>query len=454
MIHPHAPATILSLGAGLFAVVGLAVVVTQEPAPAELAERVTALAEEALEESGGAGIAIAVDFASEPFLAEGWGFQSDRRRERIDADTPLPATAMNGPFVSAAIVRLAQDGELDLDDAVAKHVPAFEDSEHGLTVHHLLSSTSGLPRLEAAVGDDVESRGRDAVLAKLAGGPLEGAPGYCFAHTEADTLVLGSILESVTEAAYADALRELVFEPLGMDATRFCSGDSEAGTACREIAGELVEDLDAGALLGAGCLCTSARDLTLFQRGLAGRELVDEGSWRTMTAGVQLDDGTDTGRGYVFDLTPLGEHEGLSFGGMSAASRQHVAYYPSYDMTIAVVAAGDDVPVAALERRIARAVFDMPNGDVANLPLDAEDLGRYVGVYQVGCMNMEVAAGEGGLVFRPIEGPPTQLLYQGSHHFVSADDPELHLTFDVEGDTAKAVLINDRGRVLLAIRVA
>jgi hypothetical protein len=115
---------------------------------------------------------------------------------------------------------------------------------------------------------------------------------------------------------------------------------------------------------------TNALDLVRFQRGLLDGK-VGEGCWGRMSAPVVLDDGTSTGRGYALSITSLEGEKAFAYGGESSDCSMQVAYYPSMDLTIALLASGANVSLEALERRIARLIFRIGESELQDLPLDA-----------------------------------------------------------------------------------
>lgn len=167
---------------------------------------------------------------------------------RLDPASDAPMTrdaifriySMTKPIVSAAALRLVEQGRLALADPVAKHLPEFAATQVGeerdgtlalvaprqpMTVHDLMRHTAGLTYEfwpESAVRKryaeaEVWSmkRSNDEASRLLASLPLMHQPGTVFDYSRA-TDVLGRLVEVVTGQTLAQHLRETVFEPLGM----------------------------------------------------------------------------------------------------------------------------------------------------------------------------------------------------------------------------------------------
>ena len=208
------------------------------------------------------------------------------------AGTPMCADAifriysMTKPLVSLAALMLAEEGRLQLTDAVAAFLPEFGAQQVAVeegagvrlvpacrpaTVHDLLRHTAGLTY--EFLGDSaVQRQYRDARLADrsrsnaefskvLAALPLAHHPGACWEYSRA-TDVLGAVLEVVTGQPLGALLRERLFEPLGMKDTGFSVPEGQ----WHRIAQPLERDPDTGEAVG----LLDARTAPAFESGGGG----------------------------------------------------------------------------------------------------------------------------------------------------------------------------------------
>ena len=118
-----------------------------------------------------------------------------------------------------SVLRLVDEGVLALDDSVRKHLPEFAGAgKDAVTVRHLLAHSSGLPdhreyyRLPGSPADR---------LAALLAEPLVDPPGSVVRYSDLGFVLLGEIVAGAAGSSLDQAAAELVFEPLGMAATRF-----------------------------------------------------------------------------------------------------------------------------------------------------------------------------------------------------------------------------------------
>ena len=140
--------------------------------------------------------------------------------------------SMTKVVTAVAILQLAESGALDLDDPVIHHLPFFDVAYDGqprtdISVRQLLSHTSGLPDcVPAIIGwvhyDDIRIDQTALLKAKLPDyRELVFAPGTGAGYTNLGYLVLGAVIEAVTEMPYEDYIEKAVLAPLGMTSTGF-----------------------------------------------------------------------------------------------------------------------------------------------------------------------------------------------------------------------------------------
>ena len=127
------------------------------------------------------------------------------------------------PFTALAILLLEEDGRLRLDDPVSRHVEGVpEEIAERITIHHLLSHTSGLPdyiHLPEAAPYYEQEVPLGTLLDLFRSRPLDFEPGEGFKYSNSGYLLLGAIVEAVSGQPYEAFLRDRVFAPLGMDRT-------------------------------------------------------------------------------------------------------------------------------------------------------------------------------------------------------------------------------------------
>lgn len=162
----------------------------------------------------GVVIAVARNGGSPEHLVVG----SDHKGRPLAVDSLLPVASITKLATALAVLRLAADGALRLDDSLARHLPEAAAAREGVTLRTLLSHSAGLPEdvsgeaAPYALGLDWPWLAR-ACLAT----PLEAAPLTLVRYSNLGPGLLAIVVERRTGRRFAEALDALVLQPLGIE---------------------------------------------------------------------------------------------------------------------------------------------------------------------------------------------------------------------------------------------
>jgi len=179
---------------------------------------------------------------------------------------------------------LVEQGKIKLDGKLIDYLPDYrKDTGAKVTIHNLLSHTSGIPNYTGLPGFSQNvSRNPysvDEFIRKYASGDLEFEPGTKFAYDNSGYFLLGAIIEKVTGKPYEQVLKENIFEPLGMKN----SGYDHWGTILNKRATgysrtprgfQTAAYLDMSLPYAAGSLYSTVEDLYLWDQALYGEKIL------------------------------------------------------------------------------------------------------------------------------------------------------------------------------------
>ncbi len=193
----------------------------------------------------------------------------------IGPDTSFRIASVSKQFTCAAILVLAAEGRLDVQDEARKHLPELADFGHRLTVAHLMHNTSGIRDMLEIMrmgGADLSMPcSRDDLLAGIwRQRTLNFAPGTRYLYSNSNFLLLGVIAERLSGRKLPEFLAERIFHPLGMNRTRMVESTTEVvpglATGYLPKDGGWTRAAHGFPLGGEGGLVSSVEDLALWMR--------------------------------------------------------------------------------------------------------------------------------------------------------------------------------------------
>ena len=163
--------------------------------------------------------AVLVAQNGEVVLNKGYGLANRARTQLWTSDTVGNIGSITKQFTAAAILRLEARGRLSVRDPMAKYLPGVPADKSAITLHHLLTHTSGL-RGDLG-GTDEEPIGRDELAARVLASPLAHPPGEAFEYSNEGYSLLAAIVERVSGKPYEQFLHDELFVPARMTKTGY-----------------------------------------------------------------------------------------------------------------------------------------------------------------------------------------------------------------------------------------
>lgn len=246
---------------------------------------------------------------------KGFGLANMEWNIANEPDTRFRLGSITKQFTAALVLQLVEQGKLKLDGRVSDYLDGYrKDIGAKITIHHLLSHTSGLPNYTALPGfSETISRNPYAVddfVKKYASGDLEFEPGARFNYSNSGYFLLGAIIEKTTGKSYEQVLKENILDPLGMKNTGYDHYDTIIG---KRAAGYIKTPngyrnapyLDMTIPYAAGSLYSTVEDLFLWDQALNENRVLSAKSKELMFK-PNLE---DYGYGFVIRNTSLGPNK-------------------------------------------------------------------------------------------------------------------------------------------------
>jgi CubicO group peptidase (beta-lactamase class C family) len=315
-----------------------------------------------------------------PLLRRSYGLANLEERTAATPQTNYRLASITKQFTASAILLLAEDGKLALDDRIRTWLPTLPETDDAITIRHLLTHTGGLidyedimpespasppapasasalPPTSDEVVDDPRLQLRDIdVLHLLEKEPrLYFAPGTNYRYSNGGYSMLALIAERASGKRFQDFLRERIFEPLGMHDTLAYVAEGPAvphrAYGYTETNGNWrrTDQSLTSAVLGDGGIYSSIDDLAKWDAAAYDNRLLGDASRAlAFTAWTKTDDANVQ---YGFGIRLTGETQWHS--GETIGFRNVIVRWPKRHLTVIVLTNRDDPEPYRLALRIA-----------------------------------------------------------------------------------------------------
>lgn len=199
-------------------------------------------------------------------------------------DTKFRLGSITKQFTATVILQLVEQGKIKLDAKLSDYLPEYrKDVGDKVTIHHLLTHTSGIPSYTSQPGffENVSRNPYkvDEFVKKYASGDLEFEPGSKYTYNNSGYFLLGAIIERVTGKPYEQVLKANIFDPAGMTNTGYDHHDTilaKRASGYRKTPDSYTNAayLDMSIPYSAGSLYSTVEDLYLWDQALYTDKLV------------------------------------------------------------------------------------------------------------------------------------------------------------------------------------
>lgn len=357
------------------------------------------------------GLSIGVVHNGELIWDKSYGFSDIAKLVPATSQTLYRIASISKTFTATAILQLRDAGKLKLTDPVHNHLPWFQlDSEQSkpITIWHLLSHTSGLPREPAGLNwSDLVMPSRAAMIDRIGEQQPVFVPETEWKYSNLAFALAGEIVASASGQSWEEYIQENLLNPLEMARTVIAPTRSQPMLATgyqRRALGEPRATrpwIDTGAVRPAGNLASNVEDLAryLVFHLSKGDELLSEASRKEMHRVHWLLDSWEQGWGLGFQVLRKADYNLAGHGGSLPGYRTSFAFSPEYDLGIVVLTNADDgAPTEYRDMAFDLLIPAIQRAESVDIDEIDSGLSRYVGKYSDPNREMSVLIYKGGLV--------------------------------------------------------
>jgi CubicO group peptidase (beta-lactamase class C family) len=294
-------------------------------------------------------------------LDKGYGLANIELDVPNGPDTKFRLGSITKQFTATATLQLEEQGKLSVNDMACKYITECPDNWKPITIHQLLSHTSGIPSytdtpqfLKPQFMRIPMTPMEILMLSK--GKPLDFQPGEKWKYDNSGYIFLGILIEKLSGEKYSDYLQKHIFGPLdmhdsGYDVTAEILKHRAEGYRSATDGFRNADYLDMSLPYAAGSLYSTANDLYKWDRSLYSEKILSKASKNKMWTPVKND------YGYGWGIKPVHNHKQISHGGGINGFSTFIARYPDDDAVVIVLSNNERANAGALANALADALL-------------------------------------------------------------------------------------------------
>jgi CubicO group peptidase (beta-lactamase class C family) len=336
------------------------------------------------------GFSVLVAKNNEVIYRKAFGYANLEHEIKLQPEHIFHIASITKQFTACAILKLAEEGKLSLQDDVTKFIEDYPTEGHEITIEHLLTHTSGIKNYTSSKEWNAEMAKKDFTPGEMIdffkNDSLDFAPGEKYRYSNSAYIILGYIIETVSGKTYEEYLRDSFFIPLGMENTSY---GSTRKIKKHRVSGYHKKDNEfenAGYMSmvqphAAGALMANADDLFKWYTAVINGNVISNRNRIKAHTSYLLNNGKPTGYGFGWHLGNIQGLPMIHHGGGISGFSSYSLYIPAEKVFVAVLSNCDGMSSKNKAFKLAAAAVNKPF-DWKKIHVKNEVLREYEAVYE------------------------------------------------------------------------
>ncbi|MBL4663779.1 MAG: serine hydrolase [Flavobacteriaceae bacterium] len=293
-------------------------------------------------------------------------------------------------FTSVSILMLMEQGKLSLQDDITKFIPDYPTHDKKISVHNLLNHTSGIksytamPTFREMARTDMSPT---ELIDVFKNEPMDFDPGEKYAYNNSAYIILGHIIEVVSEMSYADFVEKHIFKELGMKNSYYGSmskviKNRANGYQPTEDGFRNADYLSLTLPYAAGSLMSCVDDMLLWSQAIHNNTLISEKSKQLAFTNGKLNDGSLIYYGYGFSVNEINGVPTIEHGGGIFGYETYGAYVPSENVYVIVLTNRNGNGPSDVAVEMAALAIGKPFPSNTSVSISEDKMKQWVGAYE------------------------------------------------------------------------
>jgi D-alanyl-D-alanine carboxypeptidase len=366
----------------------------QTPNDKSLAASIDKAAAAAVAAGESPGLEVAVIKDGKPLLLKSYGSANLEQHVPVSNDSVFRVGSVTKQFTAVALLLLAEEGKVSLQDKLSKYYPNFPRA-NDITLEQMLHHTSGIYNYTSAPSfavDGMVHRSTDEMVEYIGKLPKtqDFEPGTDWSYSNSAYFILGGVVEKAAGQPLANEFKTKLFTPLGMthtaldDETEIVTGRATGYSATAPGKFSNAPFISMSIPGGAGSIRSTAGDLAKWDAALYGGKILKPASLAAMLTPGKLNNGENSGTamakmmaaagapaatqsakheyGYALFLSEVEGHRKIDHGGGIYGFSAALSEFPDDKTTVVVLSnvIGKDVGASKIADRIERLAIGVP----------------------------------------------------------------------------------------------
>ncbi|MBL7858988.1 MAG: serine hydrolase [Cyclobacteriaceae bacterium] len=339
--------------------------------------------------SGEPGATALVAKAGKPIFRQAYGMANLEHNVVMSPEHVFEIGSITKQFTAVGILMLLEQGKLALEDPITKFITGYPTHGHTITIHHLLTHTSGIKSYTSMERWTKLWRNDMTPLEMIdlfKNEPMDFAPGEKWEYNNSAYFMLGYIIEKASGIPYPEFLEKNIFIPLGMKNSYYGSQSAiikNRAQGYQKKEGYVnAEYLSLTQPYAAGSIMSNVDDLLTWQLALQSGKLVKKETLQKAFTNYKLNNGKPTNYGYGWGLSEINGSATLEHSGGIFGYTTNAVYLPKEDVFVVVFSNCDCNPPGDVSTRMAALAIGKPYPEpIAKIKLEDAYAKSLTGVY-------------------------------------------------------------------------
>ena len=342
--------------------------------------------------ANGPGVVILIAKKGVPVFKKAYGLANIELNVKNKPDNLFNIGSMSKQFTSISILKLVQEGKLNLTDDIKKHLPDYNTQGRKITIENILRHTSGIFNYTAKedfLSKSVTDISKDDLKKSFMNDSLIFDPNTNWSYCNSGYVLAALIVEKVSGKPLDRFLHDQIFKPCGMNNTYLRNDDSIYinSASCYEEIGDNkfipANYISSTFAFGAGGIISTVDDLLKYNNALLSEKIITKEFLELAWTPYVLPDGKSTNYGLGW---AVGNYKGLKFashGGSWSGFKSYGVLFPTEQLYVVILSNTNSLTFVPYCASIAFRIAGKQLSSPSKIKPDNKTLQEYKGVYSI-----------------------------------------------------------------------